>query len=370
MLGLGALGAMYYQKKLIKKPKTYHHSQTVNLSFLNQNSSLQRPYAVTPWLINPHLQIIYNAIIQAKTTTDLALEVENIRMPDDATTQLVWLNQNLPADTPTIVILHTITGSPSSMKDMLEDLSKSTGWRIVMCLRRGHSAEQQPFTKINIMGDVPDFKVQLQHIQQKFPQSNLYAVGSSAGTALLARYLGESAQNTPFKAAFAYAPGYDIETAFDRIYAPYDWYMAKKIKKTFFLPHQTQLMQMQSYQDILKINRLSKLQKELYDFAGFDSYTDYLAACNPIQVFSKIAIPTLILNAEDDPICHIDNAKQYLHIIENNPYLALVTTKHGSHCMHYQGWRHPKSWAHQLIADFCLHQQQTLSTVSSTQFTR
>lgn len=358
MLGLGVLGAMYYQKKLIEKPKTYHHPNAIHLSFLAQNSRLQRPYAVTPWLINPHLQIIYHTIKQPKVVENLDLSVENIPMVDGAITQLVWVNHDLAPDVPTIVILHTITGSPESMQSMLKDLSKMTGWRVVMCLRRGHALADQPFTKINIMGDVPDFQTQLSHIQQKFPQSPLYAVGSSAGTALLARYLGDRGKDTPFKAAFAYAPGYDIETAFHRIYAPYDWYMAKKIKKAFFFPHQTQLMPMPSYQAVLKIKRLSQLQQELYHFAGFNSYADYLQACNPIQVFSNIAIPTMILNAEDDPICHIDNAKQYLHIVENNPYLALITTKHGSHCMHYQGWRQPTSWAHRLIADYFLHQHQ------------
>ena len=55
-------------------------------------------------------------------------------------------------------------------------------------------------------GSTSDLKEQLNHIQSLFPASDLYAVGSSAGTGLLVRYLGEQGEDTPFKAAFAMCP--------------------------------------------------------------------------------------------------------------------------------------------------------------------
>ena len=357
VVSLAAIASLYYQKKCIEKPKVFHHPDSLHLDYLNNSPLLKKPYKVTPWLTNPHAQIIYYSIKKSKLAPNADIQLENIIMPDGAITQLAWLNHDIAPDAPTIVILHTITGSPQSMQTMLEDLRQFTGWRIVMCLRRGHTLDQQPFTQINIMGSVPDLQVQLAHIEKKFPDSALYALGSSAGTALLARYLGDVGQATPFKAAFAYAPGYDLTKAFDRIAPFYNRYMAKKIKRVFFQPHQQHLSAHPSYQALLKTKKLSELQKQLYHFAGFESYAAYLNHCNPILVFDQIKIPTMILNAEGDPICHIQNAQQNLNFIESNVYLALVTTKHGSHCMHYQGWR-PQSWAHQLIAEYFLHQHR------------
>jgi predicted alpha/beta-fold hydrolase len=63
-------------------------------------------------------------------------------------------------------------------------------------------------------GSTDDLKEQLTHIQHIFPESDLYAVGSSAGTGLLVRYLGEQGLDTPFKAAFAMCPGYNTEIGF------------------------------------------------------------------------------------------------------------------------------------------------------------
>ncbi len=55
-----------------------------------------------------------------------------------------------------------------------------------------------PVPQISLFGSTRDLKEQLDHIQSLFPP-DLYAVGSSAGTGLLVRYLGEQGEDTPFK---------------------------------------------------------------------------------------------------------------------------------------------------------------------------
>ena len=60
-----------------------------------------------------------------------------------------------------------------------------------------------PVPQMNLFGSTHDLREQIAFIQQQFPQSELYAVGSSAGTGLLVRYLGEEGEQTPIKAAFA-----------------------------------------------------------------------------------------------------------------------------------------------------------------------
>ncbi|OEY91805.1 YheT family hydrolase [Acinetobacter qingfengensis] len=354
IVSLGALTAIHYQYRTIQKPKLYFKKTPENQFIIKKLPILEQKYAVTPWLINPHAQIIYMTLKHKIRNKPLAYQpIEQCRMLDGATTEIAWLGYDLPQDCPTIIMLHTVTGDTQSMTEIVEDLYRQTGWRIALCLRRGHTTTSQPFTSINIMGSVPDFQAQLDHIQRKFPDSPLYAVGSSAGTAVLARYLGEVGKNTPLRGAFAYCPGYDLNVAFDRVHKFYDRYMATSIKKRFILPYQQQLQQHPALQPVIKSKRLQDIQKVLFEFAGFDSYKSYLNACNPIDVFTNIAIPTMILNAEDDPICHINNAWQYREVIEANSATILVTTRHGSHCGHYQGLK-PRSWAHHLIASYLL----------------
>ena len=58
---------------------------------------------------------------------------------------------------------------------------------------------------MNLFGSTQDLREQLLYIQDKFPQSDLYGVGSSAGTGLLVRYLGEEGEQTRSKQPLPYA---------------------------------------------------------------------------------------------------------------------------------------------------------------------
>ncbi len=61
--------------------------------------------------------------------------------------------------------------------------------------------------------------------------------------------------------------------------------------------------------------------------AGYVDYDSYNQATNPIYVFENVTIPLLILNAEDDPVCHIKNFEPYKDMIRQMPNIAVVTTK-------------------------------------------
>lgn len=62
--------------------------------------------------------------------------------------------------------------------------------------------------------------------------------------------------------------------------------------------------------------------------AGFQDYDSYNQSTNPIYVLEKkIEIPLLVLNAEDDPVCHIRNFEPYKSVVSQMRSVAVVTTK-------------------------------------------
>ena len=83
-------------------------------------------------------------------------------MRDGGQTALAWCGHGLPADTPTILVLHTLTGSPQSMAELVQDLHRETGWRVVVCLRRGHADLPLSTPRLNILGCTDDLREQLQ----------------------------------------------------------------------------------------------------------------------------------------------------------------------------------------------------------------
>ena len=183
-------------------------------------------------------------------------------MQDGGVTAIAWYGYDLPAETPTVVIMHTITGTPESMRELVKDLHEYTGWRIALCLRRGHAGLPMPVPQISLFGSTHDLREQLTHLQNLFPDSGLYAVGSSAGTGLLVRYLGEQGESTPFKAAFAMCPGYNTELSFKNVHPFYSKMMTKKLFKYFIHPYQNTWSNIASLKKVLTTTSLEEFEKE------------------------------------------------------------------------------------------------------------
>lgn len=340
---------------------TSPHFGKMQTTILSTLDILKRPYRPTPWLLNAHAQLIFLGFQKQRGTMRYD-HTEQLRTSDGGTVGLFWMGYQQPATTPTIVVLHTITGTPQSMHGLIADLQQQTGWRVVLCLRRGHADLALTAPTINLLGSTADLQQQLDVIQQRFPDSALYAVGSSAGSGLLVRYLGEAAEHSTFTAAFAYCPGYNTDEAFGRSHPFYSRLMAKKLVQKFITRHEPALAHLSTLSALKNSKDLAEFQTNSYELAGYSSYADYSAASNPMQVFERIQTPLMVLNAEDDPICHIDNRQPYLELMQHMPNVSLVTTARGSHCAHYEGWR-ATSWATRLMAEYFLAVHRNLNSV-------
>lgn len=335
-----------------EQPVLYYDRHGPTQLILNQLPQLKQKYRPTPWLANKHLHLLYFDVIRKRTIQLNYDKVNQLTMSDGGITAVVWFGHDLPPETPTIVLMHTITGTPDSMRELVKDLNEHTGWRIALCIRRGHAQLPMPVPKMNLFGSVADLKEQIQFIQKEFPHSDLYAVGSSAGTGLLVRYLGEEGAQTPLKAAFALCPGYNTETGFKNVHPFYSKIMTKKLFNKFIQPYAATWGETPSLTKVMQAKNLFEFEQAYFEMAGFADYASYTQATNPIYVFDNIKIPLMILNAEDDPVCDIRNFEPYKDVIQSMPNIVVVTTKKGSHCGYYEGVRQTHSWANQLISDY------------------
>jgi len=338
------------QRARPQKPRIYCQDNAHNRQIIHSLDQLKQIYRPTPWLFNGHLQMLF--LSARKNNAAQAYDhIEHLTMSDGGRTALAWVGYDLPSTTPTIVLLHTLTGSPKSMQELVLDLHKTTGWRIVVCVRRGHADLPLTQPQFNIFGSVTDLHEQLEIIHARLPESALYGVGSSAGSGLLVRYLGSTGSKPLLRAAFAYSPGYNTDTGFDHIQPFYSRYMTKKLLRKFVEPHTQHIAHLSSFNRLRNAKTLSDFNRHAFEFAGYNSYEEYAHDINPMRVFKNISVPMMILNAEDDPVCNIQNAAPYLDTMRQMPNLILVTTAHGSHCAHYEGWR-AKSWAGRLIGQY------------------
>jgi predicted alpha/beta-fold hydrolase len=352
LLVLFACAVVYYLKT-VAKPQLVYSASSPTAAALAQLPLLNKRYWPTPWLFNAHLQILGLCVREALAAPLHYQRTERLSMADGGSTELHWLGLDLPATTPTIVVLPTIAGTAHNMRSLVRDLQRATGWRIVVCQRRGHGDLALSSARFNTMGDVADLREQLHVITRTQAQSPLYAIGVSAGTALLIRYLGEQGAATPIRAAFAYCPGYDISVAFARCRAPYSKIMTQRLLKQFVTPNRPALAHLDALPKLEAAQSLDEFQQHLAPCAGYPSYADYLSACNPVAVLANVRIPLLVLNAADDPICVQQNVDEHRHVMATLPNAILAITARGSHCAHLSGLG-AKPWAHRLAGEYFL----------------
>jgi predicted alpha/beta-fold hydrolase len=314
---------------------------------------LHQPYVPTPWLFNAHLQLMWLLVRDAIAPALSYERTETLRMRDGGTTALDWIGLDAPPASPTLVVLPSIGGDAQSMRHIVRDLRRATGWRTVVCTRRGHGDLPLTTPQLNTMGSTHDLREQLAHIRNEFPNSPLHAIGVSAGSALLVRYLGEEGARSQIRSAVAYCPGYDISVAWTRAHPRYSRLMARRLKQYFLARHAPVLQHLGSYRAALATSDLTGFHEQLYEIAGYRDYEDYLRGSNPVLVMEHVAVPVMILNAMDDPVCVAANAADHVDAIRRVPDALLVRTRHGSHCAFFEGWS-PRSWASRLMADYLL----------------
>jgi predicted alpha/beta-fold hydrolase len=65
-------------------------------------------------------------------------------------------------------------------------------------------------------------------------------------------------------------------------------------------------------------------------YSGFRDAQDYYTRAAAARVVDRIAVPTLILHAQDDPFIRVtpETREKLLH----NPHITYFETAHGGHC--------------------------------------
>ncbi len=350
-----AIVVAHYRLAVVRPPELVFRRTPLLDDVLARCPSLTAPYRPPWWASNRHLQLAL-LIWRDRRTPPLAYDrSEPLVLRDGGTVSLDWLGLDDPTldpTTPTVVVLPTICGDGQTMRRTARALRHRLGWRIVVCNRRGHGT--LPFTapRFSTLGATDDVRAQIARVRERLPEAPLYGLGVSAGSGLLVRYLGEEGARTPLAAGIAYCPGYDTTRAFHRIHPTYDRYLVRAVRRYFVERHAEHLAAVPGYTALGASRTVGEFHDRQFACAGFASTEDFHAATNPMVVADAVAVPLLILNAADDPVCTLANVDEHRSLFERVPESLLVLTARGSHCAFLEGHRRPRSWAHRMIAEY------------------
>jgi uncharacterized protein len=314
--------------------------------------SLRAGFEPPYWMRSAHIQNVMT-VVRGDGAPALKWDLEErLTMPDGGTVSVQWLGLGAADRTPVLVVLHTITGSGDGLRRFIAAIHARLGWVVAACNRRGHGGLDLTSPRINTMGETGDLRRQILAIEARRPGAALYGVGVSAGSGLLVRYLGEEGAASRLRAAVALCPAYDIRDAFRFVHRGYDRYLTRKMVEFFLRRNSGALGHVEGYEDCAAATTMAEFHDRLYPLAGFESREAYYVASNPMEVAQAVAVPVLVINAADDPVCVERNIDRHLGAMQQLSRMTLAVTRRGGHCGFLESLRTADSWSDRAIAEY------------------
>ena len=305
------------------------------------------------WLPNSHLQTIWPAICRVQIK-NLPLERERIELPDGDFIDLDWCGKNQAG--PIVVILHGFEGSINShyAKGMIKTMMQH-GWRTVFMHFRGCSGEPNRLARGYHSGETADVGFVINKIVKRENNPYIAAIGYSLGGNVLLKWLGETGKHNPLKAAAAISVPFELHKAAERIQRGfsrlYEWYLVK-CARTRLVEKFKQISPTFDTATLAQIDGVHDLDRHYtVPVHGLSSIEAYYMLSSSRQYLRSIHVPTLLLQAKDDPFMSEDvipNAE------ELSSSITLEVTDAGGHVGFVSGilpWR-PRYWLEERIPEF------------------
>lgn len=280
---------------------------------------------------NPHVQTIIPTLF--RKVPGVTYQRERIDTPDDDFLDLDWSRVGAKR---LAIVLHGLEGDASRpyMKGMVKGLNRRA-WDVLALNFRGCGGEPNRKLRMYHSGETEDLQTVIQHVANLSHYSELALVGFSLGGNAILKYLGEQGAGVPgfIKAAVTMSVPCDLKACSVRLAeltnSPYKKrflrMLRKKIEaKSLIAPDKISL---DGYDKIKTLKEFD--DRYTAPLHGFKDADDYYRKSSSKQFLMGIAIPTLLINAADDPF--LSTSCYPTEEAKMNPNLFLEIPKHGGH---------------------------------------
>lgn len=325
---------------------------------------IQSTFKPAWWLNNAHLQTLYPALLR-KLPNSL-LKRERLITADDDFIDIDFCGEG---DRPLVILLHGLTGSSQSVYIKgLQQALLAQGLRSAALNFRGCSGEYNHSSRCYHSGETGDIDFLYRTLRAREPDLPMAAVGFSLGGNVLLKWLGEQGSSVQLFAATAVsvplvlsACASKLDSGFSKLYRAS---LLRELKEYVHLKqqHLESLGKTEEAEILRQIGDLDKIISfwqyddrviaKLYDFANVE---DYYQRSSSRQFLQSIRVPTLLIQAQDDPFM---TPAVIPDITELSSCVFLEITPAGGHVGFISGHIpfRPEYWLEQRIPEFLLQQ--------------
>lgn len=261
-------------------------------------------YKAPLFLFNAHLETIYPSLIR-RVPLQLYTR-ERITTPDNDFLDLDWLTQG---STRLIIISHGLEGN--SQRPYIKGLARAAflkGFDVLAWNFRGCSEEMNRQLRFYHSGATEDLDTIVQHAQ-KNNYTEIYLMGFSLGGNLTLKYLGERNANPVLRKAVVFSVPLELSTSCQKISEPSNWIYSQRFLKSLrnkVVQKSTAFKELDT-RNIETIRTLREFDdRYTAPLHGFRNAADYYERCSSLYFVKNIGVPTLIINAQNDPFLSAD----------------------------------------------------------------
>lgn len=298
-----------------------------------------------------HLETIYPALFR-KVSGIRGPERKRIETPDGDFLDLDWWTEGSKR---LLILQHGLEGS--SDRAYILGMAKhflGNGFDVLAWNFRGCSGEMNRTARYYHSGATDDLDLVVNVAAAQYQDITL--LGFSLGGNLTLKYLGEAARDEKIKRAVAISTPLDLDAGSDNLMK-----LKNRLYERRFLNNLRKKIIEKADAMPNKIDRsLLKKVKTLRDFDeyytaplhGFKNAADYYARCSSKFFLKGIQVPTLILNALNDPLLTGESLDP--QVVNGLKNIYFETTDHGGHVGFVEKSKAGVYWSEKRALKFCL----------------
>jgi len=235
----------------------------------------------------------------------------------------------------TLILVHGLEGSSNSR--YIQGVT-ARAWAIgcnVVRMNMRNCCDTEALSPTLYHSDLSgDVGAVIEHFASRFALESVALVGYSMGGNLVLKLAGEWGSKQPLAAVATVCPAIDLAPGSDALHEP-----ANRIYEYRFLRGLVRRYRRKAamYPDRYSADAADRVRslREFDDkivarYCGFRDADDYYYRAAAARVVDRIAVPTLIVLAKDDPFIRL--LPETRSRLLANPNISLIETDHGGHC--------------------------------------
>ena len=313
-------------------------------------------------LRNGHLQTLVGNYLP-RHAFRLASHAEAVEVdPTDSSRVLChssWQPETVRSERLTVVLVHGLEGSSNSQYIRgLAARAWDAGFNVIRMNMRNCGDTDHLTPSLYHSGLSGDVGAVVEHYTAQYRLNRVALIGYSMGGNLVLKLAGEWGKRFPLCAVATVCPAIDLAAGSDALHEPinrgYEWHFLRGLmrryrRKAALFPN------VYATRGIGPVRSLREFDDKIVArYCGFRDADDYYYRAACARVVDRIAVPTLILQALDDPFIRL--LPETRAAIQANPSITLVETRHGGHCAYLGNDRGNEiHWAEASVIRYLLH---------------